>query len=303
MSEGSAFRARPSVGATTVTETSAELRALAQRVADALPVEIIEEVILTGSVSRGTADELSDIEMLIVSRDPLDLDACFAYSSAAGLDDLETWGARDTPTRKVSGFRDGVPVELVWQARADAGASIDAIFDEDASSTADAIANGVALRTAGLLARWQARLAVYPDDLVSKRVERAASTWGGYAPAGMLTLARPGERLAMIERMVDDANRVMSIVYAINRVWQPTNKRLASRSAVLALKPDRLPERITTALTEPDPLRALLTMTELQSDTVALAPEGPNVLRARRWLAAVADELSAATTTSGASGW
>jgi hypothetical protein len=291
MSDGSGFP----VGATTVTEKSVELRALAQRVADALPVGIVEEVILTGSVSRGTADEISDIEMLIVSGDPLGLDACFAQSSAAGLNQLDTWGAQDTPTRKVSGFRDGVPLELVWQARADAEAAVNAVFDGDTSSTADAIANGVALRTAGHLARWQARLGVYPDDLALKRVESAASTWGGYAPAGMLTVARPGERLAMIERMVDDANRVVSIVYAVNRVWQPTNKRLANRTAVLALKPDRLPERITTALTEPDPLRALLTMTELQSDTVALAPEGPNVLRARRWLAAVADELSAAT--------
>jgi predicted nucleotidyltransferase len=296
MSEGSAFPARPSVGATTVTEASVALRALAQRVAAALPAAIVEEVILTGSVSRGSADEISDIEMLVVSRDRLDLGECFAYSSAAGLSDLDTWGAQDGPTRKVSGLRDGVPLELVWQARADAEASIDAILDGDTASTADAIANGVALRTAGLLARWQARLGVYPDDLVLKRVERAASTWGGYAPAGMLTVARPGERLAMIERIVDDANRVLTIVYAINRVWQPTNKRLASRTAVLALKPDRLPERINTALAEPDPLRALLTMTELQSDTVALAPEGPHVLRARRWLAAVADELSAATT-------
>jgi predicted nucleotidyltransferase len=289
MSDGPAF-----ANGAALTEASVELRALAQRVADALPDEIVEEVILTGSVSRGSADEISDIEMLVVSHDRLDLDTCFAFSSAAGLDDLDTWGAQDTPTRKVSGSRDGVPLELIWQARADAEASIDAIFDGDPSSAADAIANGVALRTAGLLARWQARLRVYPDDLVSKRVERAASTWGGFAPAGILTIARPGERLAMIERVVDDANRVLTIVYAINRVWQPTNKRLASRTAVLALKPDRLPERITTALTEPDPLRALLTMTALQSDTVALAPEGPNVLRARRWLAAVADELSAA---------
>jgi predicted nucleotidyltransferase len=292
MSDGSAF----ANGAATLTEASVERRALAQRVADALPVEIVEEVILTGSVSRGSADEISDIEMLVVSRDPLDLDACFAYSSAAGLEDLDTWGAQGTPTRKVSGYRDGVPLELVWQARADAEASITAIFAGDASSTADAIANGVALRTAGLLARWQARLGVYPDDLVVRRVETAASTWGGYAPTGMLTIARPGERLAMIERIVDDANRVLTIVYAVNRVWQPTNKRLASRTAGLALKPDRLPERINTALTEPDPLRALLTMTELQADAVTLAPEGPNVLRARRWLAAVADELSAATT-------
>jgi hypothetical protein len=270
------------------------LHALAQRVADALPTEVVEEVILTGSVSRGAADELSDIEMLVVSREPLCLDACFAHTGAAGLGQIDTWGPQGTRARKVSGVRDGVPLELIWQARADAEAAIDAILAGDASSTADAIANGVALRGGGLLARWQARLAEYPDALVSARVERAALTWGGYAPAGMLTIARPGERLAMVERMVDDANRVVTIVFAVNRVWQPTNKRLASRTAGLAVKPDRLAERIAAALDEPDALRALLAMTELQSETVALAPDGPNVLRARRWLAAVADVLSAA---------
>jgi hypothetical protein len=270
------------------------LLALAQRVADALPAEVVEEVILTGSVARGTADELSDIEMLVVSRQRLSLDACFAHARAAGLEGLDTWGPQGTTVRKVFGMRDGVPLELVWQARADAEATIDAILGGDASSTADAIANGVALRTGGLLARWQARLAEYPDELVSARVERAALTWGGYAPAGMLTIARPGERLAMVERMVDDANRVVTIVFAVNRVWQPTNKRLASRTAGLAVTPDRLAERIAAALSEPDALRALLTMTELQSETVALAPDGPNVLRARRWLTAVSGVLAAA---------
>ena len=46
------------------TPRSDELRALAQRVADALPAETAEEVVLTGSVSRGVADELSDIETI-----------------------------------------------------------------------------------------------------------------------------------------------------------------------------------------------------------------------------------------------
>ena len=32
-------------------------------------------------------------------------------------------------------------------------------------------------------------------------------------------------------------------------------------------------------------------MTQLQAETVALAPDGPNVNRARRWLAAAADAL------------
>ena len=59
------------------TARSDELRALAQRVADALPAEIAEEIVLTGSVSRGVADDISDIEMLVVTREPLELDECF----------------------------------------------------------------------------------------------------------------------------------------------------------------------------------------------------------------------------------
>ena len=149
----------------------------------------------------------------------------------------------------------------------------------------------MALRTVGLLATWQARLRHYPEELAARRIEDAALTWGGYAPAGMLTLARPGERLALVERLVDDASRVVKIVCAINRVWQPTYKRLAARVAPLAVKPVRLAERIELALTEPDPRRAMLVMTELQAETVALAPPGPNVERARHWLAEVAKVL------------
>jgi tRNA nucleotidyltransferase/poly(A) polymerase len=96
---------------------------------------------------------------------------------------------------------------------------------------------------------------------------------------------RPGERLSLLEWMLDGAMRVLRIVYAVNRVWEPTTKRLASRVEALAVKPERLAERIEEALTEPDPRRALLTLTELQLETVRLAPSGPNVDRARTWLA------------------
>jgi hypothetical protein len=172
---------------------------------------------------------------------------------------------------------------LIWWSRDYA--------EESVMSATDALANGVALRTVGLLADWQARLADYPEELAAERIEEAALTWGGFAPEGFLTLARPGERLALVERLLDDASRVVKIVYAMNRVWQPTHKRLAARTASLAVKPARLAERIEQALTEPDPYRAMLVMTELQADTVALAPPGPNVERARRWLAEVAQVL------------
>ena len=48
------------------TARSVELRSFAQAIADALPPAAVE-VVLTGSVSRGVADEISDIEMLIVT--------------------------------------------------------------------------------------------------------------------------------------------------------------------------------------------------------------------------------------------
>jgi hypothetical protein len=266
-----------------MTARSGELRTLAQAIADALPATV-EEVVLTGSVSRGVADDVSDIEMLIVTPGEPELEQCFALAGACGLTGLGTWGPQGGPTQRVSGYREGVPIELIWWSRPHAETAVDAIFAGDPSATADALANGIALRTSGLLAQWQERLRHYPDELAGARIEDAALTWGGFAPAGLLTLVRPGERLALVERMVDDASRVVRIVFALNRVWQPTLKRLADRAAALPVKPERLAERIEEALTEPDPHCALIAMTELQADTVALAPDGPNVDRARTWL-------------------
>src|SRR4051812_5753351 len=263
---------------------SVELRALAQAVADALPPEV-EEVVLTGSVSRGVADELSDIELLVVTRERLDLAACSELSAACGLVQLGTWGRQGGTTSRVSGRRDDVPLELIWQSRDDAEAAVDAVFAGNPAGTADALAHGVALRTSGLLAQWQERLRHYPDELAAAEIEDAALTWGGFAAAGLLTITRPGDRLALVERLVDDASRVVRIVFALDRRWPPTHKRLAERVADLARTPVRLAERIEAALTEPDARRALVLMTELQIETVALAPDGPNVLRSRQWLA------------------
>jgi hypothetical protein len=267
-----------------------ELRALAQQIAAALP-PVVEEVVLTGSVSRGVADDVSDIEMLVVTSEPLELDECFEHARGAGLDGLDTWGPQGSETNRVFGYREGVPIELVWWSRDLAEASVDAILAGELSGSGDALANGVALRTAGLLEHWQARLCAYPEDLAAARIEDAALTWGGYAPAGWLTLLRPGERVALIERLLDDAIRVLRIVYALNRVWEPTTKRLAARVEALPVKPERMAERLEDALTAPDPVRAALVMNELQLETVELAPSGPNVDRARRWLSDVVEVL------------
>ena len=264
---------------------SEELLALAQRVADTLPPEVIE-VVLTGSVSRGVADDVSDIEMLVVTEEQLSLEDAFELARHAGLEERDSWGDPSTPTRRVFGHLEGRPVETIWWSRELA----EELFATGGS--AEALANGVALRTTGLLARWQERLADYPDELVVERVEKAAERWGGFAPEGLLTIVRPDCALARMEGLVDSAQRVLAIVFALNRVHQPTAKRLAARVESLAVKPERLAERIEEALAEADPTGALLVMTELQLDAVRLAPSGPNVDRARAWLAEGLEVLS-----------
>jgi predicted nucleotidyltransferase len=268
---------------------SEELRALAQRVADSFPPEIVE-VVLTGSVSRGLADELSDIEILVVTEEQVSLERAFELVAAAGLERCDTWGDPSTPTRRVHGFLDGQSVETIWWSRELA----EQAFDTPGSD--QALLHGVALRTSGLLERWQEQLAAYPDELATERIEKAAERWGGFSPGGLLTIARPDTTLARAEWLVESSQRVLTIVYALNRERQPTSKRLAANTASLSTKPDQLAERIDAALLETDPHRALLAMTELQLDTVALAPDGPNVIRARSWLAEAVELLRGATT-------
>jgi hypothetical protein len=260
-----------------------ELREVAERIAAALP-PLVEEVVLTGSVSRGVADELSDVEMLLVTTTRLDLAECFEHARNVGLVNLDTWGAQGTDVSRVFGYYEGVPIETIWWPHEFAESSVSALVSGEQSAAAEALASGVALRTAGMLETWQQRLRVYPEALAASRIEEAALTRGGFHPTGFLTLARPGARLALVEYLYNDAVRVLRIVYALNHEWQPTNKRLADRVQALPVKPERLAERIEDALTEPDPLRAMLVMSELQADTADLAPPGPNIDRARRWL-------------------
>ena len=98
---------------------------------------------LTGSVSRGVADEVSDIEMLVVTADPLELAACFEHAGRAGLERLDTWGPQGTPTSRVFGYCEGVPIELVWWPHSFAEASVAALLRGEAVSAADALANGL----------------------------------------------------------------------------------------------------------------------------------------------------------------
>ena len=270
-----------------------ELRRVAAQIVAALP-PVVEEAVLTGSVSRGVADDISDIEILLVTTTRLSIGECFEHARRVGIVNLDTWGVQGTECSRVFGYYKGIPIETTWWPHDFAEASLAGLLAGEPSAAAEAIVNGIGLRSSGLLGGWKVRLSAYPDALAAERIEEAAVAWGGFHPTGFLTLARPGERLALVEYLYNDALRVLRIVYALNRMWQPTSKRLAQRVGTLSIKPERLAERIEEALTEPDPLRAMLVMNALQIETADLAPSGPNIDRAREWLREVSKVLGTA---------
>jgi hypothetical protein len=221
----------------------------------------------------------------------LEQEECDALAAAAVLEQRDTWGSQEGPVRRVFGYLDGTPIELIWWSRSFAEQAVELLLAGEVTGLADALVHAVPLRTTGLVESWQARLTPMPDAVAHAVIEGAALAWGGFAPEGFLTIARPGETASRVEYMAGDVGRILRVVYAVNRQWPPTTKRLAERADELALKPERLAERIEEALTDADPRRALRTLAEVQLETATLAPDGPNVLRARRWLPRVIDVL------------
>ena len=93
------------------TARSLELQALARRIADGLPPEI-DEVLLTGSASRGVADDDSDFEMLLVGETlppPLEI--------AAGLDVFDVGEMPDRRGWWIGGTAEGESFELIAWSR------------------------------------------------------------------------------------------------------------------------------------------------------------------------------------------
>lgn len=256
-----------------MSDRSAQLRALAERVAAELPGHV-EDVVLTGSTSRGTADELSDVELLVISE---------TLPERLPLDELQTWSPDVQGAHWFGGFYESEYVELVWwtpeyvEERV-AGLAAGKFVDHQRLRTAEAIVHGIPLH-GDSHAGWCARLAAYPEGLAAAIIDDVADTW--IEPLrSQRSLLRPGDSLMLAERLLDDAQRLLQVVFALNETWEPGWKRLPARLEPLALKPERLAERIDTAIRSLD----LQAMRALGAEALELAPETAKTRHARQLL-------------------
>jgi Domain of unknown function (DUF4037) len=254
------------------TDRSRHLRAVAQRFADALP-GAYDEVLLTGSVSRGEADELSDVEMLLAARKvPPSLPGVEMYQEDYFEGGTIAW---------YTALFEGEVLEMAGWTHARAEGRLEGILagemlDHTRFRWAEAVVHGVSLRSAGAIGRWQERLATYPDELAEKVVLQASEEWLEH-PLGVRAHLRPGGRLALAAMLADDMQNVLRIVFALNRAWEPSWKRLPQLVEPLAVKPDRLPDRVDRVLSG----GSLRESRELVLDTLALCPDLPRVVLAR----------------------
>ena len=256
-----------------VTARSEELRALAQRVADALPPEVVE-VVLTGSVSRGVADDVSDIELLVI---------CETLPEELPLEELQSWAPGSTGAHWFGGWFEGEWIELVWWTPAYVeervrGIAAGELVDHARLRTAEAIVNGIPLRGErhGV---WVEQLSRYPDGLAARIVDDVTADWTEPVRSQRSVL-REGDALMLAQRLVQDAEGILRVVFALNEAWEPGWKRLAQRVEGLAVEPERLAERIDATLRALD----LQAMRALAAEALALAPETPKIREARRLL-------------------
>jgi predicted nucleotidyltransferase len=267
------------------TARSEELRALARRFIGLLPADI-DEALLTGSVSRGEADELSDVEMLLVAR------ATAPHLSALGIEMWQEDFFENGTVAWYTALFEGEVLEMAGWTHARVEGRLEGILsgqiiDHGRFRFAEALVHGIPLRSAGEIERWQARLAKYPEALVEAIVHDASEEWLEH-PLGVRAHLRSGGRLALAAMLADDLQNVLRIVFALNRVWEPSWKRLPQLVAPLAVKPERLAERIDEAVAE----TSLRKTRELVLDTLLLAPGLPRVVLARNRTARLLRELA-----------
>lgn len=255
------------------TARSEKLREVAERVTGRLPGHVTD-VVLTGSTSRGVADEHSDVELLAISE---------ALPDSVPLENADSWAPPVEGAHWFCGWSEGEFVELVFWTPAYAEERVRAIaageiVEHGRLRSAEMIVNGIPLR--GERHReWVARLSRYPDGLAAAIVEEIALDWLDPL-SSYRALLREGDALVRAQRLIQDAQGILRIVFALNGAWEPDWKRLALLVEPLAVKPERLAGRIDAAIRALD----LQAMRMLAAEALALAPETETTRQARELL-------------------
>lgn len=255
-------------------EASRRRYGLAVRLAETCPPELGSELALTGSTSSGLADEGSDLELNLWGETIPPAEARVAWLAAAGVTDIQVFEEpRPDESYWIGGRFDDVPLEVGWQTLETGQTNVQKLLSGSMPQVMGyVLATAIPFRSAGYLLNWQTQLRAYSETVQAQAVQSALSRWAKPDHMDMvLRVARRGERLAVAEMVLDDLKELISLLYAINRRWQPSRKWTLAAAHAFTLMPERWRERIDVVLTA-EPEEGVKLCAALLLDALSLVP-------------------------------
>ncbi len=219
---------------------------IARRVAAGFAAqEGVVATLVAGSVARGLADGLSDIELDVYwSRPPTDEERTAAGEGAG-------WGrvyAEVDEHEWADGLSaEGVKVDVSGFTTSTIDHYLDAAMAGDTEPElqvrATALRDGRVLSGGDVIEEWRRRIDVYPEALAVAMVEQGLSL---RSRERLEMLAARDDVVLLHRDLVDGVQGVLDALFGVNRVWcpHPFHKWLDWEATLLPLKPDHLVERI-----------------------------------------------------------
>jgi hypothetical protein len=233
---------------------SRDLRELALRISkDVVDEPFIEAALITGSVARGIADAHSDIDVIFYLSEPVPDPFFDAQKSAAVASGGGFYGGSATEGFGVFHFFDGVKVDFGFNLASEIDGFVSDVVDKGDTELVKqqiiaGVRDGEAFHGHERIAGWVARTDVFPAELRGAMLKANL----GFTPIWVVQTmgVDRSDRLFVSELLVENAKRMLSVLYALNGIYHP-NKFKGADIDTLTIAPTAFGPKLDALLVAP----------------------------------------------------
>lgn len=269
------------------TQESADLLNLAHGLVQQCPPELGEEIVVVGSAGLGCADTHSDLDIEFWGKTLPSWESVTTWLESVGAVDLTLDRESGDDELNISCRYEKVWIEAGWRDINHKEKLIQTILAGQDTTRLNLLQIGnifyaVPLRTTGILKRWQQKLSTYPDVVQKQVILGASAFWTFPHRVEMLwTLAQREEPLGLTIWLTADVSDALRILFAVNQQWEMDWKHLRTVSQRLAVKPDKLADRVDKVFTVQQLAHRVKIAMQLILDVLELVPSSYDVTRAK----------------------
>ncbi len=258
--------------------TNSNLLGIARRLADTCAAaETVQAVAVTGSVAAGTADDASDIDLLVLhSSLPPAAVLSTIREAVNGSQRLYCSSAQDNARFKEGYFADGVRCDLSHLTLAALEEDLALVLeahstDAHAQSRVSGIQSSLALYGGAVLSAFQQRASCYPAALARIMVRNYLRFQPFWAMTELGVKRR--DLLYLYQTFVDAEKSIIGVLCGLNSVYLPGDfKHTARLAAQLPIAPENLAARLA-AVFQQAPEAAASELGALIRETFALVEQ------------------------------